>query len=102
MYTTWQLGWHEAFFVRNKLWLIRKNSPFFYNFQPIISIILEENLNPVKWNYVIKSKIFTHIKCINLCILKRNDEKSLLQGKFVPLEIIHPEMYIERLIGFFE
>ena len=39
---------------------------------------------------------------IRFTIKKRNNEKSLLQGEFVPLEISHPEVYIERLIGFFE
>lgn len=39
---------------------------------------------------------------IRFTIKKRNNEKSLLQGEFVPLEISHPEAYIERLIGFFE
>ena len=39
---------------------------------------------------------------IRFTIKKRNNEKSLLQGEFVLLEISHPEAYIERLIGFFE
>ena len=39
---------------------------------------------------------------IRFTIKKRNNEKSLLQGEFVPLEISYPEAYIERLIGFFE
>lgn len=39
---------------------------------------------------------------IRFTIKKRKNEKSLLQGEFVPLEISNPEMYIERLIGFFK
>lgn len=39
---------------------------------------------------------------IRFTIKKRNNEKSLLQGEFVPLEIRHPEVYIEKLIRFFE
>ena len=39
---------------------------------------------------------------IRFTIKKRNNEKSLLQGEFSPLEIKNPEIYIEKLIRFFE
>ena len=39
---------------------------------------------------------------IRFTIKKRNNEKSLLQGEFSPLEINNPEIYIEKLIRFFE
>jgi hypothetical protein len=39
---------------------------------------------------------------IRFTIKKRNNKKSLLQGEFSPLEINNPEIYIEKLIRFFE
>lgn len=45
--------------------------------------------------------VFQNNGKIRFTIKKRNNEKSLLQGEFLPLEINNPEIYIEKLIRFF-
>ena len=46
--------------------------------------------------------VFQNNGKIRFTIKKRNNEKSLLQGEFSPLELKNPEIYIEKLIRFFE
>ena len=50
----------------------------------------------------ISTFVFQNNGKIRFTIKKRNNEKSLLQGEFSPLEINNPEIYIEKLIRFFE
>lgn len=62
-----------------------------------LSVILQRTTLNVTITFV-----FQENGKIRFTIKKRNNEKSLLQGEFSPLEIKNPEIYIEKLIRFFE
>lgn len=71
---------------------------FFLSLNNEVSVILQ-CANAID---TVSTFVFQNNGKIRFTIKKRNNEKSLIQGEFLPLEINNPELYIEKLIRFFE